>query len=133
MSIRSSDKCTREEAIAFRDKVWDFLKKEKLPYEKVYTSKKYGGECRVYTGRKIETTPRRRSVKILAFRNPKGEWEGDLALVREKGLYKSTTTTSIGLCDYHSKEVPEYFSVYREDKWKEEKKELKEWLLKNHK
>ena len=133
MSIRASEKCTREEAIAFRDKVWEFLEEKKLPYEKVIISKRFGGEAKVYTGKKIETMPLRRSFRVLAFKNPKGVWEGDLALVKERGLEKSTTTIRIGEKSYHQKEIPEYFSVYRENNWKEESEKLKRWLLERKK
>ncbi len=127
MSSRHSVKCTKEEAIAFRNKVKAFLDSEKLPYIKIISLRCYNGQVKVFTGDIIERLRIKQGRKLLAFKNPDGSYEGGTEAIER---LKESEGDSIW--EKTSEPIPEkeYFPIYRVDNWEEEKTYLKEHLSK---
>ena len=113
MSARHSVKCSREEAITFKNKVKAFLDSEKLSYTKIIALRCYDGQVKVFTGDTMNRSRLRQGRKLLAFKNP--------------GL-KETGGNHIYLKTSEPITENEYLPVYRADNWEEEKMYLKEKL-----
>lgn len=125
MSIYHKDKCTKEEATQFKSKVLVFLNSEKLPYTKVLALRSYNGQVRVYTGDIAHRLPLRPRRKLMAFKTPNGQYEGDSETIQELKIKGGDYIYKI-----HSEPIPtkDYIPVFRCDNWEEEKEVLKDKL-----
>lgn len=127
MSKYHSDKCTKTQAEEFRKKVVDFMHKEGIEYSKIIALRSYNGMVKVFSGKPYYRMRLRTGRKLVAFKTPSGVIEGEnLEAIEElkKGgdlLYYKTNDPI---------EEKEYFPVYREDDWEEEKIYLMENLKK---
>lgn len=109
MSIYHSVKCTKEEAMAFRNKVRDFLLAEGLGntgYLKALRS--YDGNVRLYTGKEVERPALRKRLRFVKD-NPGG---GSKTYERHKDPIIEK----------------EYTTVYRADDWEEEKEAIRNFF-----
>jgi len=116
MSIRYSEKCSKETAKQFLLEVKEWCDKNKIPYKKIRGLTAYEGEVRIYNGKKVFHIPLRRSKKLVAFKNTKGEWEGDLEAVELHG----GKGDSLYVLGYHPRQEIMYTSVFR-DEWNNKK------------
>jgi len=73
----------------------------------------------IYAGRTVEVSASRRSKKLVAWKNQKGDWEGDLEVAKCQG-YKGS---AIYLLDYHNKVEPVKHVLFS-DIWEENEKEF---------
>lgn len=80
----------------------------------------------IYAGRSIEKTASKRSKKLVAWKNTKGEWEGDLDVVEQQGGKGS----AIYLMDYHDKKEPLKYVMYSDLDWNDDEKYAKAKMLK---
>ena len=124
---RHSDKCLREEVIAFRNKVKSFLDKEKLPYTKILALRCYQGQVKIFTGDMMSRLRIRQGRKLLAFKNPDGTYEGEAEAIEK---LKENSGNQIWLKTSEPIPEKEYLPVYRVDNWEKEKQYLKEKLKK---
>ena len=114
----------KENGYAYRIKVypkkegWINSKGKKVfqDYEKVV----------IYDGRNIEKLAQRQSKKLIAWKNTKGEWEGDLDAVMKQG----GKGDSIYLRDYHDKTEPLKYVMYSDFEWNDAEKYAKNKMLK---
>lgn len=97
-----------------------------FPRKENYFSKKKGktitqdyDKVVIYAGRNIEKYASKRSKKLVAWKNEKGEWEGDLQIVKEQGGKGS----AIYLMDYNDKTEP-LKKVLFSDLWEENEKKF---------
>lgn len=127
MSALHSVKCSREEAIAFKNKVKAFLDKEKLPYTKIIALRCYNGQVKIFTGETMDRMRIRQGRKLVAFKNPDGSYEGETEGISR---LKQTGGDSLYLKTSEPIEEKEYLPVYCADDWKEEKQYLKDKLTK---
>lgn len=80
----------------------------------------------VYAGRSIEKLASKRSRKLVAWKNEKGEWEGDLDVVKQQ----EGKGSSIYLLDYHDKKEPLKYVIYNDYDWNDDEEYAKNLLLK---
>lgn len=125
MSALHSVKCLREEAIAFKDKVKEFLNKEKLPYAKILALRCYDGQVKIFTGDTVSKMRIRQGRKLIAFKNPDGSYEGETDAIRH---LKETGGSQVWLKTSEPISEKEYLPVYRADDWEREKQYLREKL-----
>jgi len=79
----------------------------------------------IYAGRNIEKLAQRQSRKLVAFKNTKGEWEGDLEAVKEHGeegdlLFKRY---------YNNKTEPIKYVLFSDFEWKDAEEDAKNKML----
>ncbi len=122
---RHSEKCTKEEAQEFKNKVITFLKKENLPFVKVIGLKCYLGQVKVFTGDMIGRMRIKKGRKLIAFKNPDGTYEGEPDAIER---LKESGGSQLYLKTNEPIEEKEYLPVFRVDNWEEEKQYLKEKL-----
>ena len=127
MSARHSVKCSREEALAFKNKVKKFLDSNNLPYVKLLALRCYDGQVKVFTGKNMSRLRLRMGSKLVAFKNPDGSYEGEPEAIEK---LKQPGGSSLYLRTNEPIEEKEYLPVYRADNWEEEKEYLKEQLTK---
>lgn len=72
----------------------------------------------IYAGRSIEKYAQKRSRKLIAWKNEKGEWEGDLEAIKQHG----NSGSQLYLLDYHDKTEPVKKTLFS-DIWEEEEKD----------
>lgn len=116
----------------FGNKIKDILRNNGYPYKvrvsvrkenvfspkkKKYITQEYD-KVTIYAGRKIEVNAQKRSRKLVAWKNEKGEWEGDKEVIASQ----NGTGTHIYLLDYHDKTEP-LKKVLFSDLWEEGEKE----------
>ena len=80
----------------------------------------------IYAGRNIEKIAQKRSKRLVAWKNEKGEWEGDkevIASQNRSGKY-------IYLLDYHDKTEPLKYVMYSDIDWNDDEKYAKNKMLK---
>lgn len=80
----------------------------------------------IYAGRSIEKIAQKRSRKLVAWKNEKGEWEGDLEIAKQQG-YKGS---AIYLMDYHDKIEPLKYIMYSDCDWDDDEEYAKNKMLK---
>jgi len=125
MSIYHKDKCIDKEIKNFRQTVKDFIDTEiRITTYKLRGLKSYGGEVRVYSGKKTSRMPTKMRRRLVAYKDPDDKWQGNKDAILKAGdrgdrIYERHNEPIIEL---------EYFSVFREDWGVEEKAELKRWL-----
>jgi len=121
MSVYYSHKCSKERAKSFAQEVQKWCDKSKIPYKKIRGLTAYEGEVRIYNGLYENTMPQRRSRKLVAYKNIKGEWEGDIEAIQSVG----DKADAVYIMDYHSKKVLMYTTIFL-DEWndKECRKEV---------
>ena len=73
----------------------------------------------IYAGRNIEKYAQKRSRKLIAWKNEKGEWEGDMEAVKQHG----NSGSQLYLLDYHDKTEPLTKTLFS-DLWEEDEKEF---------
>jgi len=131
---------TRGKMKTFGEKIKNILKNNGyhyavkiFPRKENYFSKKKGKTITqdyekvvIYAGRKIEKPAQKRSRRLIAWKNEKGEWEGDLETLaqfgdkNENGEY---TGSSLYVRDYHDKTEPLKHTLFS-DLWEENEKEF---------
>ena len=126
---RHSDKCLDKELKEFRKKVNDFLIDELSVKLKIKSFNSFGGEVRIYTGKKIERMPLKIRKRLVAYRETNGKYVGapeEIKILKFRGGSQ--------LWEKHSDLIIEieYFPVYRTDDWTETKEELKLFLEVNN-
>lgn len=104
-----------------------------FPCKKNYFSKKKGititqdyDKVVIYAGRNIEKYATKRSKRLIAFKNAKGEWEGDLEALKVYGDKNSNgeyTGSSLYVLDYHDKTEPLKHTLFS-DLWEKNEKEF---------
>ena len=79
----------------------------------------------IYAGRSIEKIAQKRSRKLIAWKNEKGEWEGDLETLKMYGDIgsKGYMGSSLYVRDYHDKVEPVTKTLFS-DLWEENEKEF---------
>ena len=80
----------------------------------------------IYAGRSIEKSAVKRSRKLVAWRNLKGEWEGDLDVVQQQGGKGS----AIYVLDYHDKTEPLKYVMFSDLDWNDDEKYARNKMLK---
>lgn len=121
----------------FGEKIKDILKENgytyKIRYEPNGESFKRGKKIicdyekvTIYAGRNIEKIAQKRSRRLVAWKNTKGEWEGDLEVVKQQGGKGS----AIYLLDYHDKTEPLKYVMYSDCDWNDDEKYAKNRMLK---
>lgn len=73
----------------------------------------------IYAGRNVEKPASKRSKKLIAWKNEKGEWEGDLEAIKQHG----NSGSQLYLLDYHDKTEPVKHTLFS-DLWEENEKEF---------
>lgn len=126
MSIYHKDKCSREEALQFRDKVKDYLDIEKLPYSKLKALRSYNGEVRIYNGKSAYRLRLKMGRELVAFKNPDGSIDGKneeaINELKQRNGDQLWQTTNDPI------ETIDYTQVFRVDNWEDEKKAIKEFF-----
>lgn len=122
---RHSDKCSEKELKEFREKVDNFLTDELSVKLKTKSFNSFGGEVRIYTGKKVERMPLKIRKRLVAYKETNGEYVGapeEIKILKFRGGSQ--------LWEKHSDPIIEieYFSVYRTDDWTDEKEELRRWI-----
>jgi len=124
----------------FPDKIKSILKKYNFNYrvrvfqkkENVFSLKKGKyvtqdyDKVIIYAGRNIEKYAQKRSRRLIAWKNPDGEWEGDLEALRQFGHKDSDGNyigTSLYVIDYHDKTEP-LKKVLFSDLWEDNEKDF---------
>lgn len=124
----------------FGDKIKKILKDngyhyqvKAFPRKKNYFSKKKGktivqnyDKIVIYAGRNIEKYAIKRSKRLIAWKNPEGEWEGDLETLKQFGDKNSNgeyTGSYLYVRDYHNKTEPLKHTLFS-DLWEENEKEF---------
>lgn len=122
---RHSDKCTKEEAHAFKKKVQSFLIGEKIPYKKLVALTSFGGQVKIFSGGTMHKMRLRMGRKLVAFKNPDGRVEGESVEFCEELLKRGGDILYIKT----NEPIPEkeYHPVYLQDSWKEERDSILEW------
>ena len=92
-----------------KDKIMKNGKRFIQEYEKVV----------IYAGRNVGINASKRSKKLVAWKNPNGEWEGDLEIAKQQG-YKGS---AIYLMDYHDRVEPVKHTLFS-DLYEENEKEF---------
>lgn len=92
-----------------KDKIMKNGKRFIQEYEKVV----------IYAGRNVGINASKRSKKLVAWKNPNGEWEGDLEIAKQQG-YKGS---AIYLIDYHDRVEPVKHTLFS-DLYEENEKEF---------
>lgn len=80
----------------------------------------------IYAGRNIEVSASKRSKRLIAWKNTKGEWEGDLETLEQFGDKNSNgeyTGSALYVRDYHDKAEPVKHTLFS-DLWEENEKEF---------
>lgn len=80
----------------------------------------------IYAGRSIEVSASKRSKRLIAWKNTKGEWEGDLETLKQFGDKNSNgeyTGSALYVRDYHDKTEPVKHTLFS-DLWEENEKEF---------
>lgn len=80
----------------------------------------------IYSGRNVEVMASKRSKRLVAWKNPKGEWEGDLEILKQFGDKNSNgeyTGSALYVRDYHDKVEPVKHTLFS-DLWEENEKEF---------
>lgn len=80
----------------------------------------------IYSGRSIEVCASKRSKRLIAWKNPKGEWEGDLETLKQFGDKNSNgeyTGNALYVWDYHDKIEPVKYTLFS-DLWEENEKQF---------
>ena len=80
----------------------------------------------IYAGRSIEKTAQRRSMKLVAYKDLEGKWQGDLEAVREQG----GKGDRIYLRDYHDKTEPLKYVMFSDCDWNDDEEYAKNKMLK---
>ena len=80
----------------------------------------------IYAGRNIEKVAQKRSRKLVAWKNEKGEWEGDQEVIKSQ----NGSGSRIYLLDYHEKTEPLSYTMFSDLDWNDDEKYAKEKLLK---
>ena len=80
----------------------------------------------VYAGRNIEKIAQRRSRKLLAWKDTKGKWQGDMDVVKRQGERGS----AIYELDYHDSTESLRYIMYSDLEWNDDEKYAKNKLLK---
>jgi quinol monooxygenase YgiN len=106
MSIRHSDKCSKDDVQAFRNKVKKFLDENNISYSKLVALTSFGGQIKIFTGLDSHVMNLRRGIKK-----------------DERGRYYYSTFRI----------EKEYFTVYMEDQWEDEVSEILEWIKRKQK
>lgn len=75
----------------------------------------------IYAGRNIEKIAQKRSRRLVAWKNEKGEWEGDQEVIKSQ----NGSGNQIYLLDYHDKTEPITKTLFS-DLWEEDAKEFGE-------
>lgn len=80
----------------------------------------------IYAGRNIEVSASKRSKRLIAWKNTKGEWEGDLETLEQFGDKNSNGEyigSALYVRDYHDKAEPVKHTLFS-DLWEENEKEF---------
>lgn len=81
----------------------------------------------VYAGRSIEKLAQKRSRKLVAWKNEKGEWEGNLEIAKEQG----ETGRFIYIIDYNDNKTELIkYEMFSDLDWNNNEKYAKNKLLK---
>lgn len=80
----------------------------------------------VYAGRNIEKIASKRSRRLVAWKNEKGEWEGDKEAIKAQGGRGS----AIYSLDYHDKTEPLKYDMWSDIDWNDDEEYAKNKLLK---
>jgi len=97
-----------------------------FPRKENYFSKKKGkvitqdyDKVVIYAGRSIEKYATKRSKRLVAWKNEKGEWEGNKEIIESQ----NGRGQQIYLLDYHDKTEPLKHTLFS-DLWEENEKEF---------
>lgn len=80
----------------------------------------------IYAGRSIEKIAQKRSRRLVAWKNEKGEWEGDQEVIRSQ----NGSGSQIYLLDYHDKTELLKYVMYSDLEWNDNEKYAKNLMLK---
>lgn len=131
--------CVKKQVCAFGEKIKKILKDNGYSYKVKVFPKKEGVINRagkkvfqdyekvvIYAGRSVETTAQKRSKRLIAWKNTKGEWEGDLETLKQFGDRNSNGEyigNALYIRDYHDKTEPVKHTLFS-DLWEENEKEF---------
>ena len=80
----------------------------------------------IYAGRNIEKIAQKRSKRLVAWKNEKGEWEGDQEVIRSQ----NGSGSKIYLLDYHDKTEPIKYVMFSDCDWDNDERYAKNKMLK---
>lgn len=112
----------------FVDKIKKIIKDAGYDY-KIRSWERNDGEYTkvvVYAGRDIEKLAIKRSMRLVAWKNTKGEWEGDVEAVKSQG----GRGDKIYIRDYHDKTEPLKYTMFSDIEWNDDEEYAKNQLLK---
>lgn len=118
------------ETKTFADKIKNIIKGAGYNYKvRAWTTQCVNGRYEkvvIYAGRSIEKIAQNRSRRLVAWKNEKGEWEGDMEAVRLQG----GRGDAIYSLDYHDKTEPLKYEMWSDIDWDDDEKYAKRKLLK---
>jgi len=87
----------------------------------------------IYAGRSIEKIATKRSTRLVAWKNEKGVWEGDLETLRQFGDRMSDgsyTGSALYIRDYHDKTDLLKYVMFSDCDWNDDEEYAKNKMLK---
>lgn len=87
----------------------------------------------IYAGRSIEKVAQKRSKRLVAWKNEKGEWEGDLETLKQFGDRTSDgnyTGSALYIRDYNDKTEPLKYVMFSDCDWNDDEEYAKNKMLK---
>ena len=87
----------------------------------------------IYAGRNIEKIAQKRSKRLIAWKNEKGDWEGDLQTLKQFGDKMSDggyTGSTLYIRDYHDKTEPLKYVMFSDCDWNDDEQYAKNKMLK---
>jgi choline kinase len=116
--------------LKFKDKIKKIIKDAGYNYKiRSWTVKCENGlyeKVVVYAGKSIEKIAQKRSRRLVAWKDEKGEWQGDMEAVSAQG----GKGDSIFSLDYHDKTEPQKYEMWSDIDWKDDEEYARNKLLK---
>ena len=111
----------------FADKIKKIIKDAGYTY-KVRSWNKFADyeQVTVYAGRNIDKIASKRSRRLVAWKDTKGEWQGDMDAVKAQ----SGQGSQIYSLDYHDSTEPLKYTIFSDIDWNDDEKYAKNKLLK---
>src|SRR3990167_3751006 len=110
----------------FKDKIKQIIKDGGFRYKvKSWENPEYT-KVIVYAGRSIEKIAQKRSMKLVAYKDLEGKWQGDMEAVKQQG----GKGDRIFIRDYHDKTEPLKYVMFSDCDWDEDEKYAKNKLIK---
>lgn len=110
----------------FQDKIKKIIKKNGYSYKiRSWKNSEYT-KVVIYAGRNIEKLAQKRSMKLVAYKDLKGNWQGDMEAVKQQ----KGKGDKIYLRDYHDTVEPLKYVMFSDCDWNDDEVYAKNKLLK---